>query len=95
MTDSLTVELVLATAEKQVLVAVIVDEGASVADVIAASGIQSRFPCLEIGEMPAGIWGKPVPKDRIVRHGDRVELYRPLEMDPRKARRQRARAGKT
>lgn len=94
MTDTLSVELVLATAEKQVLMAVIVDKGASVADVIAASGIRSRFPLLEIATMPAGIWGRPVPKDSIVRDGDRVELYRPLEIDPREARRQRARAGK-
>ena len=95
MADALSIELVLATPEEQVLMAVSVDEGASVADVIAASGIQSRFPLLEIATMPAGIWGKPVSKDSIVRHGDRVELYRPLEIDPREARRQRARVEKT
>jgi len=44
MADALSVELVLATPKEQVLMAVMVDEGASVADVIAASGIQSRFP---------------------------------------------------
>jgi len=95
MADALSVELVLATPEEQVLMAVTVDEGASVADVIAASAIQSRFPSLEIDRMPAGIGGKPVSKDSIVRQGDRVELYRPLEIDPREARRQRARVGKT
>ena len=93
MADALSVEMVLATPEEQVLMAVIVDEGATVADVIAASGIQSRFPALDIATMPAGIWGKPVSKDSIVRQGDRVELYRPLEIDPREARRQRASAG--
>lgn len=93
MTDGLSVEVVLATPGEQVLVTVVVDEGASVADVIAASGIAARFPGLAVATMPAGIWGKPVSKDSIVRHGDRVELYRPLEIDPREARRQRARAG--
>lgn len=94
MTDGLSVEVALATPGEQVLVTVVVDEGASVADVIAASGIAARFPGLAVATMQAGIWGKPVSKDSIVRHGDRVELYRPLEIDPREARRQRARAGK-
>lgn len=95
MADGLSVEVVLATPEKQLLVTVVVDEGATVADVIAASGIASRFPDLAFTAMPAGIWGKPVSKNSAVRDGDRVELYRPLEIDPREARRQRARAGKT
>ncbi len=87
------VELVLATAEKQVLLVLDVDVGSTVADVIAASGIESRFPDLAVGEMPVGIWGRCVSRDTAVRHGDRIELYRPLEIDPREARRQRARAG--
>ena len=93
MTGRLTVELVLATADRQVLLTVDVDAGASVADVIAVSGIESQFPALAVNEMPAGIWGKQVPGETAVRQGDRVELYRPLEIDPREARRQRARAG--
>ncbi len=93
MGNRLAVELVLATAETQVLLALDVDEGATVGDVIAESGIQSRFPGLAVAEMPAGIWGKRVSRERAVRQGDRVELYRPLEIDPREARRQRASAG--
>ena len=94
MSDGLSVEVVLATPGEQALVTVVVEEGASVADVIAASGMATRFPDLEVAALPAGIWGRPVPKDTLVRDGDRVELYRPLEIDPREARRQRARAGK-
>ena len=93
MAGRLTVELVLATADRQVLLTVDVDAGASVADVIALSGIESRFPALAVGEMPVGIWGKQVARETAVRQGDRIELYRPLEIDPREARRQRARAG--
>ena len=94
MADTVAVELVLATPERQVLLALAVEEGATVADVIATSGIASRFPDLVLEEMPAGIWGKPVERGRTVRAGDRIELYRPLEVDPREARRQRARADK-
>ncbi len=92
--DSISVEVVLATRERQMLLALTVEEGATVADVIAASGIASRFPELDLEEMPAGIWGKAVARERTVRDGDRVELYRPLQIDPREARRQRALAEK-
>ncbi|HSM31804.1 MAG TPA: RnfH family protein [Woeseiaceae bacterium] len=94
MTESLAVEIVLATPERQVLLTVNVREGATVADVIAASGLESRFPGMGVADMPVGIWGKRVSPDTTVSAGDRVELYRPLEVDPREARRQRARAGK-
>jgi putative ubiquitin-RnfH superfamily antitoxin RatB of RatAB toxin-antitoxin module len=93
MGKRLAVELVLATIDTQVLLALDVDEGATVVDVITESGIESRFPALAVAEMPVGIWGKRVSRDTAVRHGDRVELYRPLEIDPREARRQRASAG--
>lgn len=92
MADGLAVEVVLATPEQQVLLAVRVRTGASVAEVIAASGIASYFPDLLLDDLPTGIWGKAVSRDREVREGDRVELYRPLLTDPREARRRRAMA---
>lgn len=36
-----------------------------------------------------GIWGKKVPWSQVVQAGDRIELYRPLKVDPKVARRQR------
>ena len=88
-------EVVLATPEQQGLLSLNVDEGATVAEVIAASDIASHFPDLAVDEMPVGIWGKPVGRESTVRGGDRVEIYRPLEIDPREARRQRALAANT
>lgn len=90
MADTVSVEVVLATPEKQALLALNVDAGTSVADVIALSGIEARFPDLRTADMAVGIWGKVVSRDRAVSGGDRIELYRPLEIDPREARRQRA-----
>jgi len=92
MADELSIEVVLATPERQVLLTVNVEAGASVADVVVSSGIESHFPGLAVADMTVGIWGKPVSRDSAVNAGDRVELYRPLEIDPREARRQRARA---
>ena len=94
MAERLPIEIVLATPERQVLLALDVDDGSTVADVIALSGIGSQFPDFDLDEMPVGIWGKSVARDSLVRPGDRVELYRPLEVDPREARRQRASVAK-
>ena len=94
MPEPLQVEIVLAMPGHQELLALEIDAGSTVADVIARSGIGSRFPGLVLDEMPVGIWGRPVSRDTRVGPGDRVELYRPLEIEPREARRQRARSEK-
>lgn len=41
---------------------------------------------------PVGIWGQLKPRSAVPAHGDRIELYRLLSLDPRQRRRQRARA---
>ena len=84
------VEVAFALADKQVLRAVELPDGATVAEAIDASALARQFPGLDFEELQAGIWGKPVERARAVRDGDRIELYRPLEMDPREARRLRA-----
>lgn len=37
-----------------------------------------------------GIYGRICPRTHIPAHGDRIELYRPLKLDPRAKRRARA-----
>jgi len=41
-------------------------------------------------DAPLGIFGKAVKDSHILREGDRVEIYRPLQADPKEARRKRA-----
>ncbi len=36
-----------------------------------------------------GVWGKPVAAEHLLKEGDRIELYRPLTVDPKVARRER------
>lgn len=57
--------------------------GATARDAVAAAGFQ---PAKEIG-----VFGRRVPPDHKLAEGDRVEIYRPLAMDPKEARRRRAR----
>lgn len=84
------VEVAFALPGVQVLEAVELDEGASVGDAIDGAGLSSRFPDEQIDALPVGIWGHVVERDHRLRDGDRVEIYRPLDMDPREARRQRS-----
>ncbi|MGI9222839.1 MAG: RnfH family protein [Woeseiaceae bacterium] len=95
MSKLIDVELVFATPDRQVLLAMQVASGATVADVIAQSGVHQEFPDVQLGELEFGIWGKLVAQDHVVHDGDRIEFYRPLNIDPREARRQLARAGRT
>jgi putative ubiquitin-RnfH superfamily antitoxin RatB of RatAB toxin-antitoxin module len=57
-------------------------------DAIQASGLLRHPPQREIGCI--GVWGKPVTPETKLRHGDRVEIYRPLTADPKEIRRNRA-----
>ena len=95
MTDQIRIELVLATPDKQALFALTVPAGATVSEVIGASPLERRFPDVPVAELEVGIWGRVVSRDHPVRDGDRIEIYRPLQIDPREARRQLALAGRT
>ena len=93
--NSIRVEVVFAMPERQELVEVDVPEGANVAAAIEASAIADRFPRESLDELPVGIWGREASREAGIRDGDRIEIYRPLAMDPKEARRQLALAGRT
>jgi uncharacterized protein len=63
---------------------------ATVADAIAASGLLDRRPELAATPPDVGIWGRACALAQRLEDGDRVELYRPLTVDPKEARRVRA-----
>ncbi|AGE27448.1 MULTISPECIES: RnfH family protein [Pseudomonas] len=86
------IEVVYATAERQVLLAVSVPVGTSLRAAVQASGMAAQFPEVELADCPLGIFGKVVAdaETRAVQSGDRIELYRPLLADPKEVRRLRA-----
>lgn len=84
------VEVAFARPDRQALIALRVPEGSDVERALLASGIYDRFPSEDLANAPAGIWGRIVPRSHKLSDGDRIELYRPLRMDPREARRRRA-----
>ena len=64
--------------------------GATVADAVDASGVRRRRPQLAAGALDVGVWGRTAPLTQRLEDGDRVEIYRPLSVDPKEARRVRA-----
>ncbi len=70
-------------------------QNSTVADAIRASKLSQRFPDVDFDVLDVGIWGRVVARDHRLADGDRVEIYRPLEIDPREARRQLASLGMT
>ena len=93
--DWIAVELVYGTAERQVLLEYRVPEGTTLGEAIELSGIADSFAGTDFTTLEAGIWGKPCSRSHRLAAGDRIELYRPLKMDPRDARRELAAAGRS
>lgn len=87
------VEVAYALPDDQRLVALELPAGSSAADAVRASGLAAEFPDIDPERGPLGIFGKRCDPHRVLRPGDRVEIYRRLQVDPREARRLRARGG--
>ncbi len=86
----LEIEVAYAKPEQQVIMALQVPEGTTAKQAIDASGLLERFPEITCSEIKAGIFGTVCPYDHPLKQGDRVEIYRHLQNDPKEARRQRA-----
>jgi uncharacterized protein len=92
--ERIRIGIVYALPHQQAVLSIVVPRGSSVHDVIAASGLKEKFP--EIGTAPScAIFGQVVEGTRIVNEGDRVEILRPLLMDPKEARRKAAASTRT
>lgn len=64
---------------------------ATLLDALNASALAARHPQVDFAALKWGVWGKlRQPSDRL-RQRDRVEFYRPLQVDPKEARRVRYR----
>ena len=66
-------------------------EGATVRQAVQASGLAAACPGLDLAACDVGVWGRRSAWDAPLRERDRVEVYRPLLVDPKVARRERFR----
>lgn len=86
----ITVTVCYATPEKQVQIPLSVEESCTVVLAIQRSKIIDLFPDIAIEKMAVGIYSQRVKLDSNLQDGDRIEIYRPLQIDPKDARRLKA-----
>ncbi|MBX3703040.1 MAG: RnfH family protein [Steroidobacteraceae bacterium] len=89
------VSVACAEPDRQTVLALELPAGSTAADALDRSGIFDRHPGLDRAACAVGIYGREVPGRQVLRDGDRVEVLRPLDDDPRERRRRLARAGRT
>lgn len=85
------VEIIYALPHQQDLLQLEVEQGCTVRQAILQSEILTRYPEINLESISVGIFTKPVELEYNLAPNDRVEIYRPLTIDPKEARRQRAR----
>lgn len=97
-TDSLiNVEVAYALPERQCIKALQVRQGCTALEAVRQSGIAQEFAGIDVETAAMGIFsrnldghGLPLPSQYQLKAGDRVEIYRPLLVDPKTARQLRA-----
>lgn len=86
---TISVEVAYSPAANEVeVIALQLSAGSTLADALLASGLPQRHG-LDAGTLRAGIWGRASEPATVLRERDRVEIYRPLLVDPKEARRLR------
>jgi len=65
------------------------EPGSSVNQALRSCGVLERFP--ELAQAPLGIFGRRVERYTVIEDGDRLEIYRPLAMEPKQLRLARVR----
>lgn len=90
LTEALQVRVTYATPSRQFVRDLRVPVGATVADAIRLSGIGELAGLAPSEMQQVGVFGRSVDPATPLRDGDRVEIYRPLLLDPKEARRRRA-----
>ncbi len=88
--DLIQVEVAYALPQEQVVLRVDVPAGATVRDAVNQSGLLARYPDISLEQNRVGIYARLVSPDDAVSAGDRVEVYRPLQADPKASRRAKA-----
>ena len=81
MPDEILVEVAYALPEEQVIITIKVPTKFDVKQAIEKSGIQKKFPNIDLSKNKVGIFGKKTTLDHTLNDRDRIEIYRPLISD--------------
>lgn len=86
----ISIEVVYARPDKQLLLTVQVPLGATILQAIELSGVLTHFPEINLDKQKVGVFSKKRELSDVVHAGERIEIYRPLTIDPKDARRAKA-----
>ena len=84
------ITVVYAMADRQVVRELDLPEGSTIATALERAGLEGELSELELRTATTGIFGRAMGRQSVLRTGDRVEIYRALQADPKLARRRRA-----
>ena len=86
----LRIEVVYAEQQRSIVKSLTVEQGALIADALRLAALDQDFQGLDLANATVGIYGNVASRDRPLKDGDRIEIYRPLAEEPKLARRKRA-----
>ncbi len=86
----LAIEVAYTTPDREIIIALQLPHGATASDAIDRSGILQQAPEIDLAKNKIGIYGKLCAPNHVLQQHDRVEIYRPLVIDPKEIRRLRA-----
>ncbi|OIZ99440.1 hypothetical protein BEV13_05775 [Rickettsiella grylli] len=89
------VDVVFADRSGEKIISILVPPNTCILAAIKLSGILLHFPQIHFKKNKVGIFGKLCTLDTPVNAGDRIEIYQPLLIDPKKIRANRAQKQKT
>jgi len=94
--NTILVEVAYALPDRQFLVEISVPDNCTMYEAAKLSGVAEKFADIDLESMPMVVFGKAErdTKARVLKPGERVEIYRPLIADPKEVRKKRAAAAK-
>ncbi len=87
---AIVVEVVYALPERAVVKTFRLPSPAKLGDALALAAADPDFSGIDVDRAVVGIFGRPAGREQLLKAADRIELYRPLAVDPKAARRARA-----
>ncbi|PJC86479.1 RnfH family protein [Vibrio sp. HA2012] len=88
--NTIRVEVVYALPYEQKVFVEMVESGSTVEEIIRRSGVLEAYPEIDLSKNNVGIYSRNVKLDMQPQDKDRIEIYRPLQADPKEIRRRRA-----
>ena len=90
MANKIRIEIVYASEHRQRIIAMDLPVSVTIEQAIHDSKLLQEFPEIDLTKQKIGIFSKFCQLSDWVHDGDRIEIYRPLIIDPKEARRARA-----